>query len=349
MSKALDPLFFLGRPFSPIYSSLMKLREYLYLTGVFRQQSVDVPVISIGNLVLGGTGKTPTVQHLAKLLVEHGYQPAIVCRGYGGKAKEAVNIVSDGKNVFLTAVLSGDEPNLHAHSVPGVPVLTGKRRIFPSRYATQQFNCDVIILDDGFQHLSVKRDLDVILFDSTALAGNSRVFPGGPLREPISALNRCHAFLLTGQNLSKQARTRQFANLLKQKFPERPVFLSSVNTARLLEQNGKVSHNGGTKKLFGFCGIANPLRFERSLLNLGVQLVGFQTLKDHSAYSQPLVAHLCDRAAERGAQALVTTEKDFIKLRDLKLSLPLYVLKVQQSIDQDFDHFVLEMLEKMKK
>ena len=115
----MDHLFFFGRPFSPIYSVLMKLREKCYHSGIFRQESLKVPVISIGNLVLGGTGKTPTVKYIAQLLTKHGYHPAIISRGYGGKAKEAVNIVSDGENIFLSPALAGDEPHMLAKSLMG--------------------------------------------------------------------------------------------------------------------------------------------------------------------------------------------------------------------------------------
>lgn len=349
MSKDLDLFFFIGRPFSPIYSALMKSREKLYHSGIFNQQSLAVPVISIGNLVLGGTGKTPTVQHVARLLSNQGYHPAIVSRGYGGKAKGTINIVSDGEKIFLSPALAGDEPHMLAKSLPGIPVLTGKRRIFPCRHSIDQFNCDVIILDDGFQHLTVKRDIDIILFDSTALAGNSRVFPGGPLREPTSALNRCHAFLLTGENISNRERTQKFSNLLQQRFPDRPVFISSLGSSILIGPNGTVSEESPSKIFFGFCGIANPSRFEKSLTSLGIQVAAFHALKDHAPYSQDLVSHLCKKAVECGANSLITTEKDSVKLQTFNLNLPLYVLQVQHKVEQSFDLFLLDSLKNLQK
>ncbi len=123
--------------------------------------------------------------------------------------------MSDGENIILSPTLAGDEPHMLAKSLPGIPVLTGKRRIIPCRYAIDNLQCDVLILDDGFQHIAVKRDIDIVLFDSTTLAGNSRVFPGGPLREPVSALKRCHAFLLTGESITNQERAQKFSNLLQ--------------------------------------------------------------------------------------------------------------------------------------
>lgn len=346
MSKGLELLFFLGRPFSPLYSAIMTTREKLYKTGMIGRRKLQVPVISVGNLVLGGTGKSPTVRHLARLLLNHGYSPAIISRGHGGKAKNAINVVSDGKKILLSANSAGDEPYMLAESLPGVPVLTGVQRIIPCRHAISQFNSDVIILDDGFQHLSVSRDIDIVLFDGTALAGNSRVFPGGPLREPIASLKRCNAFLLTGKNSSNKERVKNFSELLELKFQGRPVFHSSLDSYELFEQSGKISENYSAERYFGFCGIANPGRFEKSLADKEIQICDFLALKDHISYNQALVSHLCKRAAECGAQRMVTTEKDFVKLRDYDFQLPLYVLHIQYKVEESLDLYILNSLKK---
>ncbi len=327
----------------------MTAREKLYTAGVFGRQTLQVPVISVGNLVLGGTGKTPTVQHLARLLLQQGYHPAIISRGHGGKARDEVNIVSDGNKILLSAISAGDEPYMLAESLPGVPVLTGFRRIFPCRRAISQFNTDVIILDDGFQHLSVVRDIDIVLFDGTALAGNSRVFPGGPLREPTASLKRCNAFLLTGKNSANKERIKNFAELLQLKFPGRPVFNSSLDSYELIESNGKISKNLSSENFFGFCGIANPDRFEKSLADKEIKLCDFLALKDHTSYTQTLVSHLCKKANECGAKKLVTTEKDFVKLRGFDFQFPLYVLHIQYNVEQSLDHFVLNSLKNISK
>ncbi|MGB3212003.1 MAG: tetraacyldisaccharide 4'-kinase [Desulforhopalus sp.] len=349
MSKALNLFFSLGRPFSPFYSMLMATRQKLYRQGILRQQSLAVPVISIGNLVLGGTGKTPTVQHVARLLSTHGYRPAVVSRGYRGKANDSINIVSDRQNVFLSPELAGDEPHMLAISLPGVPVLTGTRRFFPCRHAIDNFNTNVLILDDGFQHLSVKRDIDIVLFDATALAGNSRVFPGGHLREPASALNRCHAFLLTGRNDNNRERTEKFSSLLQQRYPDRPVFTSTLAAHRLLGPDDIELAESPSEVYFGFCGIANPSRFENSLESLGIKLAGYQPLNDHTPYSQSLVSDLCKKAAHCGAGRLVTTEKDSVKLRKFSVELPLDVLHVEHRIEQAFDLFLLGALKNLLK
>ncbi len=349
MPKAVDLFFFLGRPFSPLYSALMKSREKLYQRGILRRFSLSVPVIAVGNLVLGGTGKTPTVQHIAGLLLDNGYHPAIISRGYGGAGKEPVHVVSDRKHLLSSPKIAGDEPCMLAESLPGVAVLTGARRIFPCRHAIEQLHADVLILDDGFQHLAVNRDIDIVLFDSTALAGNSRVFPGGNLREPVSALNRCHAFLLTGENAENRQRTEKFAALLHQRFPGKPLFRSSPGAYQLHSPEGLVARESLPGPFFAFCGIATPDRFARSLAEFGIQPAGFQALKDHAPYSQAMVTQLCRKAVACGAQYLITTEKDHIKLHDFMPSLPLFILKVHHEVEQAFDFFILNKLKKIVK
>lgn len=346
MSNAVNLIFFLGRPLSPLYSALMKSREKLYQRGVFRRSSLPVPVIAIGNLVLGGTGKTPTVQHLAGLLLNNGYRPAIISRGYGGKSKESVNVVSDRQHLLLSPQLAGDEPCMLAQALPGVAVLTGARRIFPCHYAIDQLQADVLILDDGFQHLAVNRDIDIVLFDSTVLAGNSRVFPGGPLREPVSALNRCHAFLLTGVTAANRLRTEKFVALLHQRFPGKPVYMSCLGGYQLHDLKGVIARESLPGTFFAFCGIANPTRFTSSLDDFGIHPTGFQTFKDHTPYSQAIVDRLCQKAVASGADYLITTEKDSVKLKNLAPGLPLFTLKVDHQIDPALDLFILDALKR---
>lgn len=348
MSKSLDLFFALGRPFGPIYSLTMKLREKLYIRGVLGRKSLGVPVISVGNLVLGGSGKSPAVAHIARLLIDHGHRPAIISRGYRGKARNRVNIVSDGNSILLTPDLAGDEPYMLAEALPTVPVLTGVRRFFPGSMAVERFNADVIILDDGFQHLAMDRDIDLVLFDGTALAGNSRVFPGGPLREPVSSLNRCHAFLITGVTADNRQRTEYFTELLRQRFGDKPVYISTVLDLQLMQGNGKVATVDKASPCFAFCGIANPTRFRNSLAQLGVFLANFQFYKDHVAYDQTSLTDICDRAKGCGAKYLVTTEKDFVKIKHLHCDLPLFRLQVVNLVDRSFDEYLLNSLKQIR-
>lgn len=344
MSNRLNLLFSLGRPFSPLYGLAMKVRENCYARGLFRSHSLPVPVISVGNLVLGGTGKTPTVIYLAKLLQARGYRPAIISRGYRGKAKGRTNTVSDGSGILLDPRQAGDEPYMLARSLPGVPVLTGKLRLHPGRWAVEQLHADILILDDGFQHLALKRDIDLALFDGSTLAGNSRVFPGGVLREPVSALQRCSAFVLTGITEHNRQQAGRFGDLLRSRFGAKPVFYSSLGHYALRNPAGTAATASAHKVFFGFCGIANPKRFKESLRTMGIAQAGFMSLPDHISYSQTLVDEICARALAAGATHLVTTAKDHVKIERLRLALPLEILEIAAQHESAFDEFILKSI-----
>jgi tetraacyldisaccharide 4'-kinase len=346
MPDLLTCLFFLGRPLSPLYSLFIWVRTYIYTIGLCKREKMDVPVVSVGNLTMGGTGKTPFVRYIARLLAAHGYKPAIISRGYGGKADRKVNVVSDGKTIFLDSKQAGDEPCLLAGSLPGIPVLTGTVRSHPCRYAVQQFGSDILILDDGFQHLSVIRDVDLVLFDSSILADNKRVFPGGNLREPFSALSRAHAFILTGISDELSPKIVQFSTFLQENFPDRPVFLSKHTPSECEEKNSPtpVPLDSIPSPLFGFCGIAQPSRFRKTLESCGLQLNGFTALKDHQCYSPHLLKKIADCARKVGAKALITTEKDMVKLRPLTSIFPLFSLLMRVEINKSFSDYLLQKL-----
>ncbi len=344
MSYSFKALFFIGRPLSPLYSAIMKIREMLYKKKIFKSYSFPIPVISVGNLVMGGTGKTPIVRHISELLKKKGYSPAVISRGYGGKSKQRVNVVSDGTKVHLAPTDAGDEPYMLAMTLKNIPVLTGTRRSFPCAYAIHNFNTNVLLLDDGFQHLSVQRNLDIVLFDATALAGNSRVFPGGELREPVSALGRCHLFLITGVSTDNISSAVKFQNLLKEKFPNKPVFFAEHDSYQLWNNEGEELSAEQEVEHYAFCGIANPLRFKNSLENHGLKISGFEPLKDHVSYTQSLVTNLCKRAIKSRAKILITTEKDFVKLKNFQTELPLIYFTISHRVDIKFDDFILNYL-----
>ncbi|MCL2789059.1 MAG: tetraacyldisaccharide 4'-kinase [Desulfobulbus sp.] len=343
--------FALGRPFSPLYSLAMHLRVLLYRRGVLRSYRLEIPVISIGNLTLGGGGKTPMVQYLARLLQEHGFRPAVISRGYGGTAGGKVNLVSDGVSLLLDAQAAGDEPRLLAETLPGVPVLTGIVRRLPARHA-QEMGADVLLLDDGFQHLQIIRDINLVLFNTDRLAGNSRVFPGGDLREPVAALRRATGFVMTGVHEANRERAERFADLLRSKFPGIPVafaglrmecLVALVPSGMIVPAQTKPLHQ---RPCFGFCGIAHPELFQRTLISQGFSLAGFLSLADHQRYHEPLLNRLLAEARRSGAEWLLTTEKDLVKLAGCAthLPLPLHGLRMQVETDADFSRCILEAL-----
>jgi len=344
----LSSLFIAGRPFSFLYGTVMSARAALYRAGILRRHTVDALVISVGNLNLGGTGKTPLVQYIARYLGKMGRRPAVVSRGYGGSAQAPVNVVSDGRDILLEAMQCGDEPRLHAEALQGVPVLTGKKRILPIRYAVHSLGADAVILDDGFQHLAAGRDLDLVLFNvrqiSPPVLKNSRVLPGGPLRESPSALHRAHAFVLTSANLQDQRQVEDLKRFLAARFPDRPVFTAAYKAKAVLDRAGNegLSLAGiGDIPLHGFCGIADPAAFYQTLVEAGCRLQGFTPFADHHPYTLADMENLRTTAFTNNCQGLITTEKDMVKIREkAPADLRLFSLRVELIPDPGFDRFL---------
>jgi tetraacyldisaccharide 4'-kinase len=342
MKKFRRLAFLLGRPLAPLYGALMNKRAAWYRSGVMESSRLPAPVISVGNLTMGGTGKTPMAVYIARRLLAAGYKPAIVSRGYGGKARETINLVSDGKHCLLDADQAGDEPRLMAESLPGVVVVTGVKRAVAAEFAVESLGADVIILDDGFQHLALQRDLDLVLFKAPIFLGNGRVFPGGKLREPISALARADGFVITGLDRQNRAAAGDFQNFLAEKFPDKPVFMAEYRFESVLNQAGEAAGKEIlTRKLYGFCGLAEPGGFLRTIGAQGGSLFGFAVFPDHHPYTAADLDKLVAAAAAFGCEGLLTTEKDMVKLKDLPCRLPVYALRVALDLPAAFNDLLL--------
>ncbi|CAG0898888.1 unnamed protein product, partial [Cyprideis torosa] len=265
---------------------------------------------------MGGGGKTPLVFAIASFLQSRGLKVAIVSRGYGGKARNSCNIVSDGREVLLDVREAGDEPFLLAKRLPGVSVLTGKKRIHPCRYAVDRLACEVIVLDDGFQHMAVERDLDLVLFSSTLPFSLLHVLPGGYLREPFAALSRADCFLLTGYDDIPHDIKNKYVRKIFSRWPRIPVTTLQYSLTALTDQSFSTQAlTDLPQPAFAFCGIASPDSFSRSLRRLGIKLVGFKSFPDHMNYSKQILEKIHARARESKARCLLTTEKDLVKLR----------------------------------
>ncbi|MDH3347298.1 MAG: tetraacyldisaccharide 4'-kinase, partial [Desulfobulbaceae bacterium] len=206
-----------------------------------------------------------------------------------------------------------------------------------------------IILDDGFQHMAVQRDLNLVLFHADTLAGNSRVFPGGDLREPIKALNRCDAFVLTYVCSRNRERAERFVALLHERFPDKPVFFSSQEVDGLVSRSpgSEFTHKSKmlTGKVFGFCAIGQPDSFRHTLMDLGLEVVGFKTYADHYAYKEEDINKITHQAMEKGASALVATEKDIVKLGYAGSDLPLYAIRSSVKIEAEFSTLISKVVE----
>ncbi|MDF1577438.1 MAG: tetraacyldisaccharide 4'-kinase [Desulfurivibrionaceae bacterium] len=334
--------FLLGRPFSPLYGALMRKRAAWYRSGVMASSALPVPVISIGNLTMGGTGKTPMTIYVADRLQGAGYRPAIISRGYGGKARQAVNLVSDGARCLLDAGQAGDEPRLMAENLPGVIVATGVNRAAAADFAVRELGADIIVLDDGFQHLGLRRDLDLVLFKAPVFMGNGRVFPGGDLREPVDALARADGFVVTGVDRRNRAAADEFKSFLERDFPGRPVFMAEYRLKSLTDRQGAVAGpEVFDQKLYGFCGLAEPGGFLLTVSDQGISLYGFSVFADHHPYSGADLAALVEDAGRYGCDGLLTSEKDMVKLKGLSCPLPIYSLNVELRMPPSFDDFLL--------
>jgi len=337
--------FRLGLPLSPLYAGLMRCRASAYRRGWLAADLLPVPVISVGNLTMGGTGKTPLVMAVARILLDAGRHPAVVSRGYGGAAKGQVNLVGDGQRLLLDAALAGDEPRLLAESLPDVVVATGIKRSAVARFVIDDLGIDAIVLDDGFQHLGVRRDLDLVLFKGPEFLGNGRVFPGGDLREPLSALARAQAFVLTGSDPAARDGEDDFRRWLEKNFPGRPIFTAPYMAGALQPGNGSAAEQPDAGAgLLAFCGLARPESFRRLLLGLGYKLTGFRAFPDHHPYSASDLMALGRELEKSGATALVTTVKDLVKLRRLDCPWPLYVLPVELKLPESFAELVRSRL-----
>ena len=296
-----------------MYSSAIRLRNLSYDHGLLGQKSLRCPVISVGNLTVGGTGKTPMVIHLAGLLGGWGLKPAVLSRGYGGRSTKEVNVVSDGRSILSGPDECGDEPFLLARRLPTVPVLTGPRRAVTGQYALSHFGTDVVILDDGFQHRSLRRDIDIVLMDSRHPLGNGHLIPRGPLREPFSSLRRADLFVLT--RAAKDGKT-PFESRLAEELPSIPVFTSCHRPGRLMEGDGisrPLSDLAG-RKIYAFAGVARPDSFRESIESLQGVIAGFRAFSDHHRYGLGDIADMEKEAGSLGAELILTTEKDGVKL-----------------------------------
>lgn len=306
-SGALLPRLFL-RLLSYPYSGAVSLRNTFYDRQIIRQKRLPCPVISVGNITVGGTGKTPTVIVVAALLKQGGYHPAILSRGYGGKSKAPVNVVSDGKNLLMGWEEAGDEPILIAKSLPGIPVLTGAARALTGNEAVQRFGADILILDDAFQHRQLFRDIDVVLLDKTRPFANGFLLPRGPLRENPSALHRADIALRTGaaEKLEPLPESITFPSF---RGVHKPTGIVSGKTGEIASPE---TLRG--KKIIAFSGIGHPEAFRQGLIALGAQVVSCRDFPDHHRYNEQDIAMLRRLTVESGASLLVATEKDGVRL-----------------------------------
>lgn len=319
-----SPLYLL----SLLYGTAVKVRLALYSSGLLKAGRLECKVISVGNITVGGTGKTPTVEFISRNLQGRGFKVAILSRGYRRTGK-GIGIVSDGKEIFLGPDEAGDEPYMLARRLKNVTVLVGADRHELGRYALERFPLDVIVLDDGFQHARLKRDLDILLVDGEKGFGNGHLLPRGPLREPLSGLKRAEVVLV---NKASQESAEIVDNIMKNHLVP-ALFKSNYRAEKLVslwsgEQIDLVRLSGA--KVMALSAIANPSSFLNILSSLGGEIVSEVSFPDHYSYSLKELEVVIDKARVGGADFIVTTEKDAVKLEQLepKTDIPIYYLKI---------------------
>ena len=318
-------------PLSALYGVITRTRLSMYQRGTFHTTKLIQPVISVGNITTGGTGKTPLVEWLARMLANHGRRVAVLTRGYGRERAHERVLVSDGQAVFSTAEQAGDEAFLEATNLKGLAaVISDANRIAAAQDAVKHLHSNCFVLDDGFQHLRLARDLDIVTIDATNPWGGGRLLPEGRLREPLTGLRRADCIVLTRVDQvshigSIEQELRRFTNC--------PVFSSRMKTRKLSslnERDTKVATPVGA-----FCGVGNPRSFFTHLQREGYGLIFKKALRDHQPYSQQLIDSIINEAEQAGARSLLTTAKDAVKLRSLNLRLPVFSLEVEIAVDDE--------------
>lgn len=356
-------LLWILKRISSIYKFVVQTRLYLYETGIYRRFPLGVQVISVGNVTVGGTGKTPLVEKLARELQKRGRHVAILSRGYrkkektfgeklkdqfSGKGPTPPRIVSDGKNLLLDSEMSGDEPYMLATNLNNVVVLVDKDRVKSGRYAVKHFGCDTLILDDGFQYQKLKHRFDLVLVDRTNPFGNGNVLPRGILREPAQNIARAKFICIT--KAPKGTDTTALKKRIRELNSKAGIMECNHEPTSLVEAFTRIVHplsNLEGKRVFALSGIASPLSFENSLEALGATIISRKRYADHHRFSQQEIIDIVLEAQEAGAEAIITTEKDAVRMTRIdRCSVPVYFVRIEVCFSagiNEFNRFIDEI------
>ena len=335
--KSSFPLSFVFSLLSYFYLLAYYCRILLYKLGLIKSKRLEARVISVGNITLGGTGKTPMVIYLGERLKDKGENISILTRGYKRQDRERIELrgkISDWKKV-------GDEPYLLSGKLTGVPIYVHKNRFESGKKALAKYNTRTFILDDGFQHCSLKRDLDIVMIDCLNPFGNLRLFPAGSLREPLSALKRADVFVLN--QADKATNVEEITRVLNRYNSdalrvESSYFLESVKD--LSDYSLVHTETLRGKRVTAFSGIANSSSFEKTLDQIGTEIVRYFRFPDHFPYREKDILKLEKDSLDSGAKFMLTTEKDAVRIPKIdKLRIPLYVVGIELKItrgEKDF-------------
>ena len=331
---------------SGLYGAAVAFRLALYRLGLLRHRELGCQVLSVGNLTVGGTGKTPVVEVFARELLKRGRKVAILSRGYrrdqpsfGQQVLDLITqrprrrpppVVSDGQRLLLDSARGGDEPFMLATNLPQAAVIVGKDRVKSGLYAIKHFGCDTLILDDGFQYLRLKHRRDIVLVDRTNPFGNGRLLPRGILRESVRNIRRAHFIFITKSNGDGAEELKRRLRELNphaeiSECRHRPHYLKDVYSG---EKHDLERLRG--LDIAAVSGIASPKGFEDELIRLGARVLYHKRYADHHRYTQQEILDVINRALQRGAKAVVTTEKDAVRFPLVeRRDLPVWFLRVE--------------------
>lgn len=335
---------------SKVFSRLVALRLWLFRNRIKRERNLGCLVISIGNLTVGGTGKTPVVEMFAKALRDRGRKVAILSRGYksvkppakdrlkaridGRTVAPPPRVVSDGERVLLDSKVAGDEPFMLATNLPGVAVVVDKDRVKAGSYAIRELGADTLLLDDGLQYLRLRRRLDVVLVDRYTPFGNEHMLPRGTLREPHANLRRATYIFITKSDpdwdsselISRIRRYNRTAEIIE--CAHHPLYLQRLGS----DERTPLSALKG-KYVGAVSGIAIPESFESGLRRLGAQVELVRRFTDHHRYEEREINEFITRCVNRDIDMIVTTEKDSVRLPPIENpEVPIYYLRVEIGI-----------------
>ncbi|MBW2569001.1 MAG: tetraacyldisaccharide 4'-kinase [Deltaproteobacteria bacterium] len=336
------------------YGCAVRLRERCYKKGILRSKNLSCKIISIGNITVGGTGKTPMTIKVAEIVKRLGYKVAVISRGYKGRAEKTGGIVSNGKTILMGPDKAGDEPFMIASTLKDIPVVVGQNRFEAGCLTIQEFDPDVIVLDDAFQHLRLKRDIDLVLLDCRHPFGNNHLLPRGTLREPVSALSRGDAFIITRSDYAGDTIISTFTNKLRKLTHGKPVFRSYhiPNVYKAAKEKKRSIDRSlqnilpcdpeclKEQKVFAFSGLAGNSDFRLTLENLKCDLIDFLEFPDHHNYSDIELNTIYKTYLESKADFLITTEKDYVRIAHrITWPVDLVVVNIEVSFGDDDEAF----------
>ena len=360
------------KPFGLLYAAVTRGREKLYKKGFFKSRNLGAKTVSVGNITVGGTGKTPMVAYVARVLFESGEKVCVLTRGYGRENPRQRVVVSDGEKILAKVSESGDEPFELAKKLLGISaVVADARRAEAAVFARENFGSTAFVLDDAFQHFQVERNLDIVLIDATNPFGGGEVLPAGILREPLTNLKRADVVVITRANLVKAEKIAELKSQIAALCPQGKVFTAENRISKLLnlkDFHAKAQSSEGenvkpadvspensakdqksfpdsrlqtqdfrlqTQKSLAFCALGNPENFFEQLRRENFALAATRKFRDHYRYAQKDVFDLQREAKDAGAEFLLTTAKDAVKLFALKFDLPCFVVESEMVLEDE--------------